>query len=83
MYDKYFTATPFALNGTKLTKHKGILLVNTSGTAGATATFQLFDKNGATLNAIIPTPANSTQILPVQAFSASAMTAGVTGWLLN
>ena len=83
MYDKYFTATPFALNGTKLAKHKGILLANTSATAGATATFQLFNSNGTTLNAIIPTPANSTQILPIQAYSATAMTSGLTGWLIS
>lgn len=83
MYDKYFTATPFPLNGTKLSKHKGILLANTTGPAGATAVFQLFNKDGTTLNAIIPTGASSTQILPIQAYSASAMTAGLTGWLLS
>lgn len=83
MYDKYFTATTFALDGSKLTKHKGILLSNTSTTAGLTATFQLFNKNGNTLNAIIPTPANSIQVLPIQAYSATAMSSGLTGWLLS
>jgi hypothetical protein len=83
MYDKYFTATPFATNGTKLSKHKGILLANTTGAAGATATFQLFNASGVTVNAIIPTPGSSTQILPIQAYSASSMAAGLTAWLLS
>ena len=82
MYDKYFTATPFATNGTKLSKHKGILLANTT-TSGLTATFQLFNTSGVTVNAIIPTPGSSTQILPIQAYSASSMAAGLTAWLLS
>jgi hypothetical protein len=82
MYDKYFTATPFATNGTKLSKHKGILLANTAAT-GATATFQLFNTSGVTVNAIIPIPASSTEILPIQAYSASSMAAGLTAWLLS
>lgn len=83
MYDKYFTTTPFAINGTRLPKHKGIMLTNTGTIAGATATFQFFQTGGATTNVIIPTLQNTMQIIPIQAFSASSMAAGVTGWLIS
>jgi hypothetical protein len=83
MYDKYFTATSFATTGTKLIKHKGILFANTSGTAGLTATLQLFNTSGSTSNVIVPVPANSTEILPIQAYSVSSIASGLTAWLLN
>jgi hypothetical protein len=97
MYDKYLEATPILLNNgatypfgitssARLPKHKGLMF--TSTTAGLTATIHTFLSNypndvGITRAMVLPFPASTPTIIPIQAYAIQSMAAGVSGWLLN
>jgi hypothetical protein len=81
MYDKYFQANSFSIGSSKLPKHKGILF--SGGTAGnPTATLNLVNNSGATIAASLAIN-QSPYILPMQVYSVTALSAGLTAWYIT
>lgn len=78
MYDKYFQANPIT-TGSKIPKHKGILL--SGGAAGITFSAQFVNAGGNTFNATL-TVATTPYILPMQVYAVNAFN-GLTGFYLN
>jgi hypothetical protein len=83
MYDKYSQATQFSVNGTKLPKHKGLLLINSDKTNNAYARMQVLNVSGTTGNIDFYVSAAASSIIPIECYAGVTMQAGVTGWLLN
>lgn len=81
MYDKYSQATQFSVNGSKLPKHKGLLLVN-SGKSTGYATMQVLNSSGTTGNINFWVSTENQTIIPIEMYAGVTM-AGITGWLLN
>lgn len=80
MYDKYFLVNPITIN-TVLPKHKGILIAG--ATAGGTKFTASFVKSGGVTFSIPFDISQSPYILPIQAYSVSALSAGLTAFYLN
>ena len=91
MYDKYSHATLITASpGTKLTKHKAVMLINNIASHGSNPSnnsFKVIDKSGnavfwqptAPSNAVVP-----FTILPIQVYSYENAIAGtVSVYLLN
>lgn len=81
MYDKYFSGNTFTVNGSKLPKHKGILI--SGGTATTpTSSFYLLNSGGNTIS--VPIAINqSPYILPIQVYGVNTLAAGLTAYYLN
>lgn len=80
MYDKYLTGSTFSPNGNRLPKHKGVIFNTPTATQGFTAYFM--NSDGNTITAAFYLPAGPT-VFSQQFYGISALTSGVTGFLLN
>lgn len=89
MYDKYTHATLITPSaGTKLTKHKAIMLLNNNVNHGSTQNaFKVIDKSGAAVSWTPTAPGNASQpftIIPIQVYSYEiSVSATVSVYLLN
>jgi hypothetical protein len=89
MYDKYTHATLITPSaGTKLTKHKAVMLLNNTGTHRSTPdAFKVIDKSGAAVSWTPTAPGNASQpftIIPIQVYSYEiSVAATVSVYLLN
>lgn len=80
MYDKYTSINPLPAAGTKMPKHKGILI---SAQDAATVRFQYENASGVTFTAGI-TFSSGTSVLPIEVFALNtALPTGVTAFYLN
>jgi hypothetical protein len=92
MYDKYTQLIAVTAGTTKLPKNKGLLITNllTSGVSGVTLWAYSGDPNrpasGATYNVPVHYTASSGprhDIFPVEVYAVTAISAGVTAFLLT
>jgi hypothetical protein len=80
MYDKYNSLTPLPAAGTKLPKHKGILI---SAQDASTVRFQYMNASGTTFTTGI-TFSSGSSVLPIEIYALNtSLPTGVTGFYLN
>jgi hypothetical protein len=89
MYDKYTHATLITASpGTKLAKHKAVMLLNNNVNHGHSSNaFKVIDKSGAAVSWTPTAPGNASQpftIIPIQVYSYEISVAStVSVYLLN
>jgi len=83
MYDKYFQANPITI-GSKIPKHKGLLLTGSFGLGSNGITMTFVNISGSTFNTQLLFTANTTTILPMQVYALpTALPTGATAFYIN
>jgi len=83
MYDKYFQANPITI-GSKIPKHKGILVTGQAGIGQIGITMTFVNNSGSTFNTLMTFQNNHTSILPMQVYAIpSAPPTGCTAFYIT